>query len=110
MSGDASVAQGNREIAGFEAFENEACTGDRTVALGPVQRIAERLGRGCNVVEQPDLPGLPVARQPEAKQWIFQCFGRKLQKPNLARDADAHVLPVYLTDGQTGASQQRLKD
>jgi hypothetical protein len=61
-------------------------------------------------VEQPDLPELPVARQPEAKQWIFQCFGRKLQKPNLARDADARVLLVYLTDRQTGASQQWLED
>jgi hypothetical protein len=110
MSGDASVAQGNREIAGLGAFQNDACIGDRTVTLGAVQRIAERFRRGCNVVDQPGLPGLPVAGQPEAKQWIFQCFGRKLQKPNLARNADAHVFPIYLTDRQAGASQQRLED
>src|SRR6266508_4989722 len=84
MPGDASVAQGNREIASSEAFQNETRIADRTVALDALQRIAERFRRDCNIVEQPDLPRLAVACQPEAKQWIFQCFGRKLQKPNLA--------------------------
>ena len=98
MPGDASVAQANREIASSEAFQNETCIGDRTVALDALQRIAERFRRDCNIVDQPDLPGLAVACQPEAKQWIFQCFGRKLQKPNLARNAEAHVFPIDLTD------------
>jgi hypothetical protein len=110
MSGDASVAQGNREIAGFDAFQNEACIGDRAVALEPLQRLAERLRRSGNVVEQPDTPEVRVARQPEAKQWIFQCVGCKLQKPDLARNADGDVFPIYLTDRQTGAFQQRLED
>jgi hypothetical protein len=61
-------------------------------------------------VEQPDLPRLPVARQLEAKEWISQCFGRKLQKLDLARNADANIFPIDLTDRQTSASQQRLED
>ena len=78
MSGDASVAQGNREIASFEAFQNDACIDDRTVALGLMERIAERLRRGCSVVEQTELPNVSVARQPKSKQWILQCFGSEL--------------------------------
>jgi hypothetical protein len=60
MPGDASVAQGNREIASSEAFQNETCIGDRTVALDALQRIAERFRRDCNIVDQSDLPGLAV--------------------------------------------------
>jgi hypothetical protein len=52
----------------------------------------------------------PVARQPEAKHRIVQCSGRKLQKRDLARNSDAHVFPIYLSNRQTGASQQRLED
>ena len=111
MSGDAGIAQDNREIAGFDALQNEARVGDRTEALSPVQRNAERLRRSCNVVEQPGQPeAFPVARQSEAKHRIVQCFGRKLQKSDLTRNADAHVFPIYLTGRQTGASQQRLED
>ena len=78
MSGDARIAQGNRETPGFEAFQNDACINDRTVALSPIERIAERLRLGCNVVERPHLPKVSVARQAESKQWILQFFGRKL--------------------------------
>src|SRR5262245_65927677 len=98
MPGDASVAQGNREIAGTESFAKNACIVDRTVALGPLERVAERLRRGCDVVDQPDLPGIPVACQPETDQRISQCLGRKLQKSDLARNPDAQLFPIYLTD------------
>src|SRR5215813_7185753 len=110
MSSDASIAQGNREIAGSKTFQNDACIDDRTVALGPLQRVAERLRGSGNVVEQPDKPEVRVARQSEAEEWIVQCFGGKLQKPDLARNADAHVFVVYLNGRQTGASQQRLEN
>src|SRR5215813_2836715 len=110
MSSDASIAQGNREIAGSKTFQNDACIDDRTVALGPLQRVAERLRGSGNVVEQPDKPEVRVARQSEAEEWIVQCFGGKLQKPDLASNADAHVFVVYLNGRQTGASQQRLED
>src|SRR5215475_5303514 len=96
MSGDASIAQGNREIAGFKTFQNHACIDDRTEALGPLQRVAERLRRSGNVVEQPDTPEVRVVRQPEAEHRIVQCFGGKLQKPDLARNVDADVFVVYL--------------
>src|SRR5262249_20203222 len=109
MSSDASIAQGNREIAGFKTFQNDACIDDRTVALGAIQRVAERLRGSGNVVEQPDTPEVRVARQSEAEEWIVHCFGGKLQKPDLARNADAHVFVVYLTGRQTGASQQRFE-
>src|SRR5262249_13028465 len=77
---------------------------------GAIQRVAERLRGSGNVVEQPDKPEVRVARQSEAEGWIVQCFGCKLQKPDLARNADALVFVVYLTGRQTGASQQRLED
>src|SRR5215813_11990688 len=109
MSSDASIAQGNREIAGSKTFQNDACIDDRTVALGAIQRVAERLRGSGNVVEQPDTPDVRVARQSEAEEWIVHCFGGKLQKPDLARNADAHVFVVYLTGRQTGASQQRFE-
>src|SRR5262249_45339018 len=105
MPSDAGVANVNDEIAVFEALQNDARIGDRGIALGAVQRIAERLRRSDNVVKQPDLSEFPVARQPEAKHRIFQCFGGKLQKPYLAGNADAQVFPVYLTGRETGASQ-----
>ena len=91
MPGDASVAQGNREIASPEASQNETCIGDRTVALGARKRIAERFRGDCSVVEQPDPARLPVARQPEAEQLILQSLGRKLEKPDLARNPEPHA-------------------
>src|SRR5215471_1682006 len=109
MSGNTGVAQGDREIADFKTFQYDACIDDRTVALGAIQRVAERLRGGGNVVEQPDKPDVRIARQSEAEEWIVQCFGRKLQKPDLARNADPNVFPVDLTGRQTGASQQRLE-
>ena len=110
MSGNTGVTQGNREIAGFKTFQDDACIDDRTVALGAIQRVAERLRGSGNVVEQPDKPEVRVARQSEAEESIVQCFGRKLQKLNLARNADPNALPVDLTGKQTGAFQQRLED
>src|SRR5215472_1638387 len=110
MSGNTGVAQGDREIAGFKTFQYDACIDDRTVALGAIQRVAERLRRSGNVVEQPGKPEVRVARQPEAKEWIVQCFSCKLQKPDLIRNANPNVFPVDLTGKQTGAFQQRLED
>src|SRR6516165_7280485 len=109
MPGDVGVPQVDREIARFEALQNDACIGDRSVALGAVQSIAERLRRSENVVEKPDLPQLPVARQSEAEHRIVQCFGGKLEKPDLAGNADAQVFPGDLTGREPGASQQRLE-
>src|SRR5262249_9434491 len=105
MSGDASIARGNREIAGSRTFQNYASIDDPPVALRPPQRVAERLRRSGNVVEQPDMPEVHVVDQPEAEHRIAQCFGGKLQKPELARNADAHVFVVYLNARHTVASQ-----
>src|SRR5262249_40224218 len=109
MSGNTGVAQGDREIAGFKTFQYDACIDDRTVEHGAIQRVAERLGRSGNVVEQPGKPEVRVAHQSEAEEWIVQCLGRKLQKPDLARNADPNVFPVDLAGRQTGAFQQRLE-
>src|SRR5215813_6848864 len=109
MSGNTGVAQGDREIAGFKTFQYDACIDDRTVALCAIQRVAERLRRSGNVVEQPGKPEVRVAHQSEAEEWIVQCLGRKLQKPDLARNADPNVFPVDLAGRQTGAFQQRLE-
>src|SRR5262249_44631542 len=61
MPGHTCVAHGNREVAGGGAFQNDPRIADRAVALGPLERIAERLRRGCNVVDQPGLARLAVA-------------------------------------------------
>jgi len=42
MSGNAKIAQGNGEISGLKAVQNDACIDDRTVALSPIERLAKR--------------------------------------------------------------------
>ena len=71
MSGDKGVSHGNSQIVGLGAFEDEACADDRAVALRSLERLAERLGRGCDIEEQSGLPEIEVASHLEAEKRLL---------------------------------------
>ena len=96
MPGDTGVSYRNSEIACRGALEDDACIDDRAVALHSLEGVAERLGRGCDIEEQSGLPEIEVAGRLEAEKRLPQRRRRKLQKCDLARNADAGVRRVDL--------------
>ena len=96
MSGDTGVADGNSQIPGLGALEDDTFIDDRAVALHALEGLAERPGRGCDIEEQSCLPEIEIAGRLEAEKRLLQLRRRKLKKRDLARNADAGVRRVDL--------------
>jgi hypothetical protein len=96
MPGHASIAQFNSQVAGVQTFHDHAFIHDRTVAFDSTNRFSKSCRRACSVMEQPHLPEVASASQPESERRVLNSFRGKLKKPDLARNSDAHVFVIYL--------------
>jgi hypothetical protein len=75
--------EANSRLASRHAAQCNARVGDSTVALDPVQGIAEHIRRSEHVVEEPDLPDVEIQGEVKPEQVVSKRIRRQVEKRDL---------------------------
>src|SRR5215510_1872137 len=81
---------------------------DHAVSRYTLERVAERLGRGQNVIQQPQLAQINVLGETKTEKFVLQCVPYKIEESDLVPDTDANVGILDLLRGQARTLDQRL--
>jgi len=88
---DADILEGYRKFLSLAHAQGNAFINNPAVALRPTQGVAQELGGIHDVMKQPDLAKIQVARKMKSEMIVLQCLGGKVQKADLISNFHANV-------------------
>src|SRR5215831_17533036 len=104
---DADIREGQPKLFSLAHPQGNALIDDRAVALGSTKGITQKLAGTHDVVEQPDLAKIIVARQMKSEKTILQRVRDELKKFDLTLRREPNIIIFDLPTGHPGLLHQR---